>query len=90
MKTYNNSWYPAKNFTKSEIQKDWMVGVTHFSTFKDSLYGTPIKKFETVLWNRSLKNATITLESYNRAISTKDDVALEKIKSLGLPTDIKL
>lgn len=87
---YANSWFPAKNFTKSSIGKDWMIGPGKCSTYKDGLYGTPIKKYETVLWNRSLNNMSISLENYYKAVKSNDETLLAKLKDIELPLDIKL
>lgn len=87
---YSKSWYPAKLFTKSPIGKDWMIGPGKYSTYKDGLFGTPIKMYETVLWNRSLKNMSISLENYYAAVKSNDETLLNKLKEIELPLDIKL
>lgn len=86
----STSWFPLKNFTRSQVHHDWSVGATKFDRFKDVITGKTIRKFSTVFWNREKHNATITLETYQNIIKSGDQEGLKKLKELELPTDIKL
>lgn len=83
------SWFPAWKFTTSECQRDFMVGISKWSCrdFLDSSYIAP---YTTVLWNRSLGNISIAYENYRRAIRENDTEKIEKMKSVGLPLDIRV
>ena len=84
-----SSWTPLAKFTKTGCHYDWMLGATKYYGTRDALTGRPIPRFETVFWNRTLC-ATITLDSYERAVKSGDEERLKKLKDLGLPTDVKL
>lgn len=85
----SSSWTPLAKYTKSECHFDWMLGATKFYGTRDALTGRPIPRFETVFWNRTLC-ATITLDSYERAVRSGDPERLKKLEGLGLPADVKL
>lgn len=83
------SWFPAWKFTKSECQRDFMVGVSKRGgrDYLDSSYITP---YTTVFWNRSLGDISIAYETYRRAVDENDEEMTGKLKSIGLPLDIRL
>ena len=84
-----NTWIPLKNFTKSLCHSDWQLGVGTWNV-KDSLTGDLVKPFETIFWNKTFGNATVSLTNYNKAIKNGNQNIISKMKSLGLPLDIKI
>lgn len=83
------SWFPAWKFTNSECQRDFMVGISKWSC-RDYLDSSYIAPFTTVLWNRSLGNISIAYDNYRKAIEGNDEEKIKKMKSIGLPLDIRL
>lgn len=86
-----SSWFPVRNFTKSSVNRDWMMGSTRFKKCKDAIDPShDIREYETVFWNRSMNNATISLETYRKIQETKNPELLEKLREYELPIDIKV
>ena len=86
----SSSWFPLKNFTKSNCHKDYMVGVSKWKC-KDYLYpDKTINPYDTVIWNRSLGNISISLQNYHDAIKSNNEDVMNKMKEINLPFDIKM
>lgn len=83
----SSSWFPLKNFTKSPLHKDWMLGATKWKGLVDSVTGKPLKHLETVFWNRTL-NANVSYEEYRRV--RNDPAFTDRLTELGLPLDIRV
>lgn len=89
MSKIKNSWFPAYKFSKDiNCNRDWQIGVSSWKC-KDYLTGSTINPFTTVFWSRIFNNASISLDTYNEVVKNKDPKILEKMKSIGLPLDIK-
>jgi len=85
----DSSWFHLSNFTKIGCDFQWMFGVNQWNGLKDFVTGVPIKKFESVFWNRKL-NANVSLNEYNKFKDSNDENVIKKMKLLGLPKDIKV
>jgi hypothetical protein len=84
-----SSWFPAWKFTKSNCHRDFMLGVAKKGG-RDYLDGSYVAPYTTVFWNRSLGNISIAYETYRRAVDGNDEEMTRKLKSIGLPLDIRL
>ena len=79
-----SSWFPMSVYTKKPTP-GIMFGPAKTIEYNSYIYpNEKIKKNETVIWVPNL-HKTVSLKTYEKAHQTKDQNALNKIQSLGIP-----